>query len=159
MVAAKNERAHHWLSERIKARQVTKGYLALAVGELAAEGVIDAPIARDPRHRKRMAVVEGGKAARTGYRALGTASGVTLVELYLESGRTHQIRVHLAHLGHPLLGDAVYGKGSPLIGRQALHAHHLGFEHPVSGEWLEFRRGLAADMAGVWGELGGSPVG
>ncbi len=158
MMAAKNERAHHRLSEHIKARQVTKGYLALVVGELPAEeGVIDAPIARDPRHRKRMAVVEGGKAARTGYRALATAAGVTLLELYLESGRTHQIRVHLAHLGYPLLGDTVYGKGSPLIGRQALYAHHLGFEHPVSAEWLEFRRGLPADMAAVCRQLGCRP--
>ena len=158
MMAAKNERAHHRLSEHIKARQVTKGYLALAVGELPAEeGVIDAPIARDPRHRKRMAVVDGGKAARTGYRVLATASGVTLVELYLESGRTHQIRVHLAHLGHSLLGDAVYGKGSPLIGRQALHAHHLGFEHPVSAEWLEFRRVCRLTWRGLAGSWGCRP--
>ena len=150
MVAAKNEMAHHRLSEQLKARHVTKGYLALAAGELAVtEGVIDAPIARDPRHRKRMAVVEGGKPARTSYRALEVLAGATFLELYLESGRTHQIRVHLAHLGHPLVGDPVYGKRSPLIGRQSLHAHHLGFAHPAGGEFLEFRRPLPEDMAAI----------
>ncbi len=150
MVVAKNETAHHRLSDQIKSREVTKGYLALAAGTLPLpEGVIDAPIARDPRNRKKMAVVDGGKPARTQYRVLENPAGDSFLELYLESGRTHQIRVHLAHLGHPLIGDPVYGKRSPLVDRQFLHAHHLGLTHPATREFLEFRSPLPPDLSAV----------
>jgi 23S rRNA pseudouridine1911/1915/1917 synthase len=156
MMVAKTHQAHQALSEQIKARQVTKGYLALATGMLAPrESRIDAPIARDPRHRKRMAVVSGGRQASTRYRVLESFSGHSLLELYLETGRTHQVRVHLAHLGHPLLGDAVYGRSNPLLGRHFLHAHHLGFRHPATGEAAEFRSGLPEDLAQVVEQLRG----
>ena len=154
MMVAKTDRAHQDLSAQIKDRHITKGYLALAVGKLKSEtGAIDARIARDPRHRKRMAVVEGGREARTRYRILEEIAGHSLLEVYLETGRTHQARVHLAYLGHPLLGDALYGKRSALLDRHFLHAYHLGFHHPVGGQWLEFRSELPEDLAGVIKEL------
>ncbi len=147
MVVAKTDQAHQSLSQQIKDRQATKGYLAVATGGLTpSQGTIEAPIGRDPRNRKRMAVVPGGRAARTHYRVIHNYTGCQLVELYLESGRTHQIRVHLAHLGHALLGDRLYGRGSPLVQRHFLHAHHLGFAHPRSGEPVEFRCGLPQDL-------------
>ena len=129
---------------------MTKGYLALATGTVSPrQGRIDAPIARDPRHRKRMAVVLGGRQASTRYSVLDSFSGYSLLELYLETGRTHQARVHLAYLGHPLLGDAVYGRTSPLLKRHFLHAHHLGFRHPAAGNPVEFRSELPLDLASV----------
>ena len=155
MVVAKTDQAHQSLSQQIKARQMTKGYLAVATGVLIpSQGSIDAPIGRDPRNRKRMAVVTGGRAARTHYRVMDSYrmenyEGYQLMELYLESGRTHQIRVHLAHLGHPLLGDRLYGRGSHLVKRHFLHAHHLGFVHPLTGEPVEFRCGLPQDLQKV----------
>ncbi len=164
MVVAKTHRAHLALSAQIKDRQVVKGYLALAVGvPEPPQGVVDAPIARDPRRRQRMAVVLGGREARTRYRVVERLGGHSpagerhsLLEVYLESGRTHQIRVHLAYLGHPLLGDAVYGKSPSAEGlaRQFLHAFHLAFTHPVTGQALDFRAPLPADLQGVLEQLG-----
>ena len=154
MVVAKTEAVHRSLSEQIKARKVDKGYLALAIGVPdPPQGRVDAPISRDPRHRKRMAVVLGGRDSRTAYRVLERIAGYSLLELDLETGRTHQIRVHLAYLGHPLLGDGVYGKRSPLLERHFLHAHRLGFQHPLSGETLELRSELPPDLAQVVEEL------
>ena len=150
MVVAKTYGAHWGLSEQIKGRRVTKGYLGLATGSIKpASGQVDAPIARDPRHRKRMAVVLGGRESRTRYRVLERVAGCSLLELYLETGRTHQVRVHLDYLGHPLLGDTVYGRRSPLLGRQFLHAHHLGFHHPATGQPMDFRCDLPDDLAKV----------
>lgn len=150
MMVAKTHSAHRSLSEQIKAREVTKGYLGLVTGTIGpSRGLIDAPIFRDPRHRKRMAVVPGGRESRTRYEVQESFPGYTLVKLYLETGRTHQVRVHLAYLGHPLLGDTLYGKASPLLDRHFLHAHHLAFRHPFSGEHLEFRSGLPQDLAEV----------
>lgn len=164
MVVAKTEPAHRDLSTQIKARQVDKGYLALAVGILEPpQGIIDAPIARDPRHRQRMAVVSGGKAARTRYQTLEQLNGHTLLELQLETGRTHQIRVHLSHLGHPILGDPTYGKPlgdttngnpNPLASRHFLHAHRLAFRHPDSGQWRTFQSPLPPELAAILSELG-----
>ena len=154
MMVAKNHHAHQELSNQIKDRRVTKGYIALTTGVVSPDaGIIDQPIARDPRHRKRMAVVAGGRESRTRYRVLENPSGYSLLELVLETGRTHQIRVHLAHLGHPLLGDGVYGKTSPLLDRHFLHANLLGFQHPRTGEALEFRAELPTDLAGVLDDL------
>ena len=154
MVVAKTEAVHRSLSEQIKARKVDKGYLALAVGVPdPPQGRVDAPISRDPRHRKRMAVVLSGRDSRTAYRVLERIAGYSLLELDLETGRTHQIRVHLAYLGHPLLGDGVYGKRSPLLERHFLHAHRLGFQHPLSGDTLELRSELPPDLAQVVEEL------
>jgi len=150
MMVAKNHQAHLALSAQIKDRQVTKGYLALATGVLSAsKGQIDAPISRDPRNRKRMAVAPGGRESRTNYQVLESLNGYTLLQLYLESGRTHQIRVHLAYLGHPLVGDPLYGKASPMLNRQFLHANHLGFRHPASGQKVEFRSALPEDLEDV----------
>ncbi len=154
MVVAKTEPAHRQLSAQLKARQVDKGYLALAVGIIAPpQGVIDAPIARDPRHRQRMAVVPGGRDARTRYQTRQQYDRHTLLELQLETGRTHQIRVHLSHLGHPLLGDATYGKASPLLSRHFLHAHRLGFQHPNNGQPLQFQSQLPPELAAILPEL------
>lgn len=155
MVVAKTEPAHRQLSAQLKARQVDKGYLALAVGIVAPpQGIIDAPIARDPRHRQRMAVVPGGRTARTAYQTRQQFNSHTLLELQLETGRTHQIRVHLSHLCHPLLGDATYGKASPLLSRHFLHACRLGFHHPDNGQPLQFQSELPPELASVLPELG-----
>jgi len=154
MVVAKTHQAHLSLSAQIKNRHVIKGYMALATGTITPlNGQIDAPIARDPRHRKRMAVVLGGRDSSTRYRVLESIAGFSLVELYLKTGRTHQARVHLAHLGHPLLGDALYGRSSPVLSRHFLHAHHLGFKHPATNEDMEFHSGLPEDLAAVVDQL------
>ncbi len=150
MVVAKTQTAHQRLTEQLKNRQFHKEYLAVAVGLVTPEsGTIDAPIGRDPRHRQRMAVDAGGRAARTHYETLEELDGHTRLNLVLETGRTHQIRVHLAYLGYPLLGDMVYGKAHPLIGRQFLHAARLGFHHPVTGAWMQHSSDLPADLASV----------
>ncbi len=158
MVVAKTDDAHRSLSAQIKERRIIKGYLALATGTVKPPvGQVDAPIARDPRHRQRMAVVVGGREARTRYRVLEQLVGYSLLELYLETGRTHQARVHLAFLGHPLLGDAVYGKRPDKsgLGRHFLHAHHLGFHHPATGQPMDFKSGLPEDLAAIIGWLRG----
>ena len=148
MIAAKTEDAHHRLSRQIKDREIEKGYLALVEGLPAPpSGVIDAPIGRDPRRRTRMAVTAEGRESRTGYQLLERAGSHSLLELQLHTGRTHQARVHLSWLGHPIMGDAVYGKRSPLLPRHFLHAHRLAFAHPITGEPLDLHSPLPADLA------------
>ena len=150
MVAAKTDRAHRHLSAQIKERTVAKGYVALVEGAPSpAEGVVDAPVGRHPRHRTRMAVVVGGRESRTGYRVAERLGEFSLLQLNLHTGRTHQIRVHMAYLGHPLVGDAVYGKRSPLLDRHFLHAGRLVFDHPVTGERLDLSAPLPPDLARV----------
>ena len=150
MIAAKTESAHHDLSRQIKDRAVEKVYLALVEGVPSpGSGTVDAPIGRDPRRRTRMAVDVGGRESRTGYRLLERAGSYSLMELHLHTGRTHQARVHMAWLGHPLLGDAVYGKRSPLLPRHFLHAHSLAFAHPHTGAPLQFRSALPPDLEGA----------
>ena len=150
MMVAKTHQAHNDLSSQIKSRQVTKGYLALVEGTpKQLHGKVDAPVGRHPRRRTRMAVVVGGKEARTNYKVIHQVAGYSLLEIYLETGRTHQIRVHMAYLGHPLLGDTTYGRSSSLLDRHFLHAFHLGFKHPVNGESLEFKIDLPSDLAPV----------
>jgi 23S rRNA pseudouridine1911/1915/1917 synthase len=154
LVVAKNEAARLALARQWKERQVEKGYVALVQGRLEPpEGVIDAPIGRDPRHRQRMAVVEGGRAASTTYRLRRYLSarepghdGFSLVDIRPLTGRTHQIRVHLAAIGHAVVGDRVYGRTSPVLKRQFLHAHRLAFRHPVDGRPLEFESPLPEDL-------------
>ncbi len=154
MMVAKTHQAHNDLSAQIKARQVTKGYVALVEGTpKQLQGKVDAPVGRHPRRRTRMAVVVGGKEARTNYKVIQQLPGHSLLELYLETGRTHQIRVHMAHLGHPLVGDTTYGHTSPLVDRHFLHAFHLGFKHPVTGEPLDFKIDLPADLTPAIGAL------
>ena len=148
MMVAKTHHSHIDLSSQIKAREVIKGYLALVEGTpFPLTGNIDAPVGRHPRRRTRMSVVVGGKEARTTYKTIERLSRNSLIELYLETGRTHQIRVHMAHIGHPLVGDVLYGKSSCLVERHFLHAFHLGFKHPVSKEMLEFSTSLPPDLA------------
>lgn len=155
IVVAKNERAHQELSRQIKERQVLKLYLALVSGELSpAQGMIEAPIARDPRHRQRMAVVSDGRPAQTSYRVLETVPGYSLVEAHLHTGRTHQVRVHFAAIGHPIIGDAVYGRTSTLIDRQALHAWRLGLTLPSDDTWREFIAPLPADFLSAMQAVG-----
>ena len=153
LVAAKNDIAHRALTRQFAGREVTKIYLALAVGEFRnASGIIAGAIGRHPIHRKRMTVLAGerGRAARTDYRVLHKLAAGTLVECTLHTGRTHQIRVHLKHLGHPILGDEVYGRRAG-FDRQMLHAWKLGFTHPVSGERMNFTAPIPRDFldAGV----------
>jgi 23S rRNA pseudouridine1911/1915/1917 synthase len=152
IVIAKDAPSHSALAQQMKEHSTVKRYLALVEGRMPApEGVIDAPIGRDPRHRQRMALVSevnGGREARTRFKVLSEARGRSLVELQLETGRTHQIRVHLASVGHPVVGDTVYGRPQlPLPPRQFLHATHLEFVHPTTGEWLRFDAPLPPDLS------------
>ncbi|MGB6837717.1 MAG: RluA family pseudouridine synthase [Dehalococcoidia bacterium] len=147
IIVARNDLAHLSLSRQLKERRVEKGYLALVHGHVEPpEGVIEAPIGRDPRHRQRMAVVEGGREARTGYRVARYVDSYTLVEVTPHTGRTHQIRVHFAALGYPVVGDGVYGRPCPVLGRQFLHAFRLAFRHPRTGEALRLEAPLPADL-------------
>ncbi len=151
LVAAKNDLAHQSLSAQFAGREITKIYLALASGHLAKKsGIIEAAIGRHPVDRKKMTVLEKGRASRTDWRVLREIGGASLVECTLHTGRTHQIRVHLKHLGHPLLGDAVYGRRGGFA-RQMLHAWKLGFTHPRTGERVNFESPIPADFleAGV----------
>ncbi len=150
LMVAKSERGLLSLSAQLQARTVKKGYWALINGALAdQQGVIDAPIARDPVHRQRMAVVAGGRAARTRYACLAAIGGFTLVLAMPETGRTHQIRVHFAALGHPLAGDSTYRGRADSVDRQFLHAGLLRFRRPSDGEWIELAAPLAPDLRGA----------
>lgn len=154
MMVAKNDAAQKSLSRQIKQRSIKKGYLALVLGRLTPErGAIDAPIGRHPQDRKKMAVVSGGREAKTEYRVLKYFDGYTLVEAMPETGRTHQIRVHFAAIGHPIFGDHIYGKRSPLLARQFLHAYKLGFRLPSSGKYVEFKSELPSDLDDVLKQL------
>jgi 23S rRNA pseudouridine1911/1915/1917 synthase len=147
LVVAKNDAAQRSLSAQMKSRSMLKQYMVLVHGRLSPEvGVIEAPIGRDPNARKRMAIVASGRAARTRYRVLKYFKGYTLLEVTLETGRTHQIRVHLSATGFPVVGDAVYGKKSDVAARQFVHACRLGFKLPSSGERVEFTAPLPRDL-------------
>ncbi|HEX6160538.1 MAG TPA: RluA family pseudouridine synthase [Thermoanaerobaculia bacterium] len=161
MVVAKHDLAHRKLTTAWNSEAVRKEYLALVYGTPDPErGRIDAPIARDPRDRKKMGIVEGGRRAVTDYEVIERLRGLSLVRCRLHTGRTHQIRVHLKHRGHPLVGDPLYTgaqwRGIPdkriqrLLSefpRQALHAARITFPHPSSGEAMTFESPLAADVA------------
>jgi len=150
LVVAKNEATLRALQAAVKARAVVRRYLALVHGRVVpAEGTIEAPIARHPRQRQQMAVVAGGRAAVTRYRVVEQFAAAALVEATLLTGRTHQIRVHFAHIGHPVVGDHVYGRRRETWGmnRQALHAYRLVFAHPRTGISVEVESPLPEDMA------------
>jgi 23S rRNA pseudouridine1911/1915/1917 synthase len=145
LVIAKTPLAYHALVGQLAARAVTREYLAVVHGRLArAEGRVDAPIGRDPNHRQRMAIRPPGQGRRavTHFRVRERFDAFTLVECRLETGRTHQIRVHLASLGHPVAGDLAYGRGRPRlpvdVDGVALHAARLAFVHPVTHQRMEF---------------------
>jgi 23S rRNA pseudouridine1911/1915/1917 synthase len=154
LVVAKNEATQLALVRQLQARTVKRTYLALARGRIDKAGTVDAPVGRHPVHRTRMAVVAGGKPAITHFRVRERFASHTLIECDLETGRTHQIRVHLASIGHPLEGDTVYaGRGPRIFERQALHAWRLSFVHPASGETVSFESPLPADFAALLGRL------
>ncbi len=154
LVVAKNLTAQAQLAAQLAARSVKRTYLAVVHGEPPAQGVIDAPIGRDPRARTRMAVSAGGRQARTSFKVLerfgsGARSVFSLLECRLETGRTHQIRVHLQHIKCPIVGDAVYrrgARGGVEFGRQALHAAALELSHPRSGKHMTWSAPVPADL-------------
>ena len=150
LVVAKNDIAHRELSKQFATRTVEKIYLALVAGKLRkAAGVIEEKIGRHPVHRQRMRVTSlHGRTAKTEYRVIRSSDEASLIECRLHSGRTHQIRVHLHHLGHAILGDKVYApRFAKNFPRQMLHAWKLGFRHPRSGEWRNFEAPLPNDFA------------
>ncbi len=153
LIACKNDRAHNCLAEQLKEHTVTRRYRALVCGNIKEdEGTVDAPIGRHPTDRKKMAVVRsGGREAVTHYRVLERFGNYTYIECRLETGRTHQIRVHMAGMGHPLLGDQVYGrvKAPFRLEGQTLHAMILGFMHPSSGQYMEFEAPLPEYFAAL----------
>lgn len=147
LVVAKNDTAHNSLAQQIKEHSCERAYEAIVVGNLKEdEGIVDAPIARHPTDRKKMAIVTGGRNARTHWTVINRYEGYTHLRLRLETGRTHQIRVHMASIGHPVFCDEVYGGlhtrteilNASKIKGQCLHARTLGFTHPASGERLRF---------------------
>jgi len=165
LVVAKTDRAHEGLAAQFARHSVHRAYLAIVGGlPKPTKGTVDAPLARSAANRKKIAIVEGnrGKRAVTHYRTLEPLRDAALVECRLETGRTHQVRVHLASIGHPLLGDPVYGRTRAAhrevlkslgFHRQALHAAELGFVHPVSKENLSFKSPLPSDIQELFGAL------
>jgi 23S rRNA pseudouridine1911/1915/1917 synthase len=153
LLVAKTDQAHRALGAAMAARRITRRYAALAWGHLEGDRrTVEAPIGRDPRDRKRMAIVSNGRAAKTDFVRLARFDSCDLLRAHLHTGRTHQIRVHLASIGHPVVGDDVYGGGGGrrLVGlppaRHFLHAAWLSFRHPVSGAPIELRSPLPADL-------------
>jgi 23S rRNA pseudouridine1911/1915/1917 synthase len=156
MIVAKNSRAQQYLINQFKARSVSKGYLVLVKGRVTpGEGIIDAALGRDPSNRKRMAVVSKGRQARTSYKVKDSFTGYTLLDITTETGRTHQIRVHLAAIGYPVVGDVVYGVRSPYVERQFVHAYRLGFYLPANGQYREFTCELPPDLKKALAQLSG----
>ena len=173
IIVAKHDVAHRKLSHALGLRRIERTYAALAWGHIKAEQEIDAPIARNPRDRQRMGVVASGRPARTLVKPIGRFATCDLVRVKLYTGRTHQIRVHLDHIGHPVVGDRVYGGGGHrrITGahhvaaavereapRQALHAAELRFAHPETREWLEFHSEWPQDLRPVLAAAAGDPT-
>jgi 23S rRNA pseudouridine1911/1915/1917 synthase len=157
MIIAKHSAAQQNLINQFKTRSVSKRYIVLVHGKLEPEkGIIEAPIGRDPYHRKRMAIVETGRYARTLYTVKEYLDHYTLLDVSIETGRTHQIRVHLAAIGYPVAGDRVYGRKSPDISRQFVHSYRLRFALPSDGSVQEFSCDLPDDLIQVLKSLRGS---
>jgi 23S rRNA pseudouridine1911/1915/1917 synthase len=147
IIVAKNRAAQANLSDQFKDRTVKKTYITLVKGKLTPDkGIIEADIGRDPKHRQKMAVVADGREARTSYQVVSYHGDYSLLEIHPETGRTHQIRVHLAAIGFPVVGDATYGFPVKGLNRQFLHAGKIGFNLPSSGKWVEFISPLPADL-------------
>jgi 23S rRNA pseudouridine1911/1915/1917 synthase len=160
MVVARNDEAHRDLARQLERRIMTRRYRAIVVGEVADQAArIEARIGRDPKNRQRMAVVADGKEAITEFRRLGVAEGHSLLEVTLRTGRTHQIRVHLAYIHHPILGDPVYGRRSAIISRPALHAQALTLRHPRTGKTMTWQAPPPADFEAAWRLLMGPEAG
>ena len=157
LVVAKNDLAHEGLAKQFADHSAHRSYIALVAGNIREDsGTVDAPIGRHPTDRKRMAVVTNGRRAVTHYRVLYRFTAVTVLSLELETGRTHQIRVHMAHIHHPVVGDQVYGSGKNALGMegQALHGWRLQLTHPVTGERMSFTAPLPEDMHRAMKRLG-----
>jgi 23S rRNA pseudouridine1911/1915/1917 synthase len=166
LVVAKTDVAHEGLAKQFAAHSIDRRYLAIVNGAPnAAKGTVDAPLARSATNRKKIAIVEGnrGKRAVTHWRRLNVLTDAALLECSLETGRTHQVRVHMASIGHPLIGDPVYGRSEKTHGkilkelrfhRQALHAAELGFTHPVNKNRLSFSSPMPPDMQELFNALG-----
>ena len=153
LVVAKTEAAHRALAQQLRDRTLGRTYWAVVIGGFREEtGMIDAPIGRDRRDRKRMAVVDGGRAAVTDFRVVERLGDMSVLEVTLRSGRTHQIRVHMAYIRHPIAGDAVYGRGGA-PGRPALHAARLSFSHPATGVMETFMAPLPPELTAFVEEL------
>ena len=153
MIVARTDRAHRLLSAQLAARRVNRRYAAISWGHLREDRMtVEGHIGRDPNNRHRMALIASGKAARTDFERLGRFDGGDLLRCKLHSGRTHQIRVHLSSIGHPVIGDDTYGGGGGrrvtglAPGRHALHAAALTLQHPITSDWLSFRSTLPADL-------------
>ncbi|OEC02630.1 pseudouridine synthase [Lysinibacillus sphaericus] len=155
LMVAKNDKAHESLVEQLVNKTVTRKYTALVHGHIAHDkGTIDAPIGRDQKDRQKQAVVDKGKHAVTHFQVIERFGDYTLVECRLETGRTHQIRVHMQYIGFPLVGDPKYGPRKTLdFGGQVLHAGVLGFTHPTTGEYMEFEAPLPVDYVQLLDEL------
>jgi 23S rRNA pseudouridine1911/1915/1917 synthase len=155
LLVAKSDRAHRVLGAELQARRITRRYVAMVWGHLSEDRLtVEQPIARDPRDRKRMAIVSTGRPARTEFTRLARFESVDLLRAHLFTGRTHQIRVHLASLGHQLVGDPAYGrKGGVAFGRQALHAARLALVHPASGRHVRWDSTLPADFESLLAAL------
>lgn len=141
LIICKNDLAHNGIAEQLKDHSIKRIYHAIVYGELTEDGTVDKPIGRDPKDRLKMAVVPNGKSAVTHFHVLKQLKGYTYISCRLETGRTHQIRVHMASIGHPILGDVVYASGrktSIKCQGQTLHAKTIGFTHPRTGEYMEF---------------------
>jgi 23S rRNA pseudouridine1911/1915/1917 synthase len=151
IIIAKDENVHYKLAEQFKKREVYRQYIAIVLGSLKGEqGTITASLGRHPKNRKKFCVChEKGREAITRYRVLERGNNATLLEIFPITGRTHQIRVHLAHLGYPMLGDSIYGKRQG-VDRQALHAKSIGFLHPVTGQYVRLESPLPDDMKKMW---------
>ena len=166
LVVAKTDVAHEGLAKQFAAHSIDRRYLAIVAGlPKASQGIVDAPLARSATNRKKIAIVEGkrGKRAVTHWKRLNALKDAALVECSLETGRTHQVRVHMASMGHPLVGDPVYGRPGKShakllkelgFHRQALHAAELGFTHPVTGRRLSFSSPMPPDMQELFKALG-----
>jgi 23S rRNA pseudouridine1911/1915/1917 synthase len=159
LVVAKTEAAHRSLARQLSDRSLGRTYWALVQGGFREDtGTIDAPIARHPRDRRRMAIVEGGREAITDFRVLERLSGATVLEVSLRTGRTHQIRVHLASIGHAIVGDAVYGRPDTTLLRPALHAMRLRLRHPADGTERSYESPIPEELVAATDRLRPSPA-
>ena len=158
IVVARNDASHRALSAQLKDRSLSRTYMAIVRGLVKDDaGELEGPIGRDPKERKRMAVVSGGRYARTRYQVVERRDGHTLLRCDLDTGRTHQIRVHLAALGHPVTGDTEYGGGEAGVSRPLLHAWRLRLRHPRTGEEMSFEAPPPPDFENFWASLSNSP--
>jgi len=154
MMVAKNVQAHRYLSKQIKDREISKVYIALVKGNLASDkGIITGNIARDIHNRKRMSIVESGRISETSYETMNKYRLNTLVKAFPKTGRTHQIRVHFSSIGHPIVGDSLYGGGYKGLSRHFLHSNRLGFRIPSTKEYIEIESKLAPDLNSFLGNL------